>query len=136
MCYTVCWKSSKQRLFFGSFTIYIVRKVVLLQSKTIFFLNFKSIVIENVVTTGNGLYEEVQINPNGQDSVHTVYVFKGDNVNNYIRRERFYGDLKRSFYIGLKRNTDIKALYKDGILTISFPKEDIQNENNNNIKLS
>ena len=33
-------------------------------------------------------------------------------------------------------NDDIKALFKDGILTISFPKEDIKKDNNyNNIKL-
>lgn len=42
----------------------------------------------------------------------------------YIRRERFYGEIKRSFYIGDKKETDIKASYTSGILTISFPKED------------
>ena len=43
----------------------------------------------------------------------------------YIRRERFFGEVKRSFYIGIKKDTDLKAKYKEGILTISFPKEDI-----------
>ncbi len=63
---------------------------------------------------------------------------KNLNTNNtpYIRRERFFGELKRSFYIGLKKPTDIKAIYKDGLLTISFPKEDIQGEPNNNIKVN
>lgn len=42
----------------------------------------------------------------------------------YIRRERFHGEIKRSFYIGDKKETDIKASYVSGILTISFPKED------------
>lgn len=42
----------------------------------------------------------------------------------YVRRERFYGEVKRSFYIGEKKETDIKANYEGGILTISFPKED------------
>jgi len=42
----------------------------------------------------------------------------------YVRRERFYGEIKRSFYIGDKKETDIKASYVSGILTISFPKED------------
>jgi len=42
----------------------------------------------------------------------------------YVRRERFYGEVKRSFYIGEKKETDIKANYESGILTISFPKED------------
>lgn len=81
--------------------------------------------------------ENIKINyENGYLSVKINRNIMGGNVNNYIRRERFYGELKRSFYIGLKRNNDIKALFKDGILTISFPKEDIKKDNNyNNIKL-
>ena len=46
-------------------------------------------------------------------------------VEAYIRRERFYGEVKRSFYIGEKKESDIKANYESGILTITFPKEDI-----------
>ena len=38
------------------------------------------------------------------------------NPNTYIRRERFYGEIKRSFYIGIKRETDIKATHQEGIL--------------------
>ena len=34
----------------------------------------------------------------------------------YVRRERFYGEVKRSFYIGEKKETDIKANYEGGIL--------------------
>lgn len=50
----------------------------------------------------------------------------------YIRKERFFGEVKRSFYIGEKKESDIKASYEGGLLTISFPKEespkkDIQN---------
>lgn len=41
-----------------------------------------------------------------------------------VRRERFYGEVKRSFYIGEKKESDIKANYENGILTISFPKEE------------
>ncbi len=53
----------------------------------------------------------------------------------YIRRERFYGEIKRSFYIGIKKETDIKANYKDGILSISFPKEDIPQKETKNINI-
>ena len=42
----------------------------------------------------------------------------------YVIRERFYGEVKRSFYIGEKKESDIKANYENGILTISFPKEE------------
>ena len=48
---------------------------------------------------------------------------------NYIRRERFYGEVKRSFYIGEKNESDIKATYKDGILNISFSKEENNKKN-------
>lgn len=81
--------------------------------------------------------ENIKINyDNGYLAIKISRNIVGSNVNNYIRRERFYGEIKRSFYIGIKRNTDIKAIFKDGILIISFPKDDIQKENNNNIKLN
>ena len=62
---------------------------------------------------------------NGYLSIKIFRNFVGDNKNIYVRRERFFGELKRSFYIGIKRESDIKAIYKDGVLLISFPKEDI-----------
>ena len=51
----------------------------------------------------------------------------------YVRRERFYGEIKRSFYIGDKKESDIKASYVNGILTISFPKEETQKNPTQNI---
>ena len=54
----------------------------------------------------------------------------------YIRRERFYGQIKRSFYIGIKRESDLKARYTEGVLTISFPKEDALKNGQNNINVS
>ena len=58
------------------------------------------------------------------------------NPNTYVRRERFYGEIKRSFYIGIKKESDIKATYKEGILQISFPKEDIPKDSSKNIIIS
>ena len=41
----------------------------------------------------------------------------------YIRRERFYGKMVRSFYVGNDvKKEDISAAFKNGILTISIPK--------------
>lgn len=54
----------------------------------------------------------------------------------YIRRERFFGEIKRSFYIGIKKETELKAKYKEGILTISFPKEDIPKKDIKNITIA
>jgi len=40
----------------------------------------------------------------------------------YIRRERYQGSCRRSFYVGEQYNEDdIKAEFKDGILKISIP---------------
>lgn len=56
-------------------------------------------------------------------------------IDNYVRRERFYGEVKRSFYIGEKKETDIKAGYQNGILTISFPKEETPHKESQNITI-
>lgn len=43
----------------------------------------------------------------------------------YIRRERFSGSCSRSFYVGdAVEQKDMKAKFENGILTVSFPKED------------
>ena len=53
----------------------------------------------------------------------------------YVRRERFYGEIKRSFFIGEKKETNIKANYENGILSISFPKEEIPKKEKQNINI-
>ena len=49
----------------------------------------KSVVMNDIVTSGNGLYATEQINPD-TGNLETVYIFKGDNVNNYIKLGDFY----------------------------------------------
>ena len=42
----------------------------------------------------------------------------------FLRRERFQGTCKRSFYVGeYLHEEDIKAGFKDGVLKLDFPKE-------------
>ncbi len=55
-----------------------------------------------------------------------------DNIekDNYIHKERFYGKCSRSFYVGNITNEDISASFKDGILNITFPKENLKEEEN------
>lgn len=69
-----------------------------------------------------------------EDNYLTVSVKKEqtteDNTN-YIRRERYFGEYKRSFYIGEINEEDIKAKFSDGMLKIVFPKT---NEQKNSIK--
>ena len=42
----------------------------------------------------------------------------------YIRQERYSGSCARSFYVGEVRPEDIHAKYEDGVLSLSFPKEE------------
>ena len=47
----------------------------------------------------------------------------------YIRRERYAGSCKRSFYVGEQiTETDVKAEFKHGILMLHIPKKDPMNE--------
>lgn len=81
--------------------------------------------------------ENIKINyENGYLTIKAEKNILSSSPDKYIRRERFYGEIKRSFYIGIKKETDIKAIYKDGILTISFPKEDLPQQNTKNITIS
>lgn len=49
---------------------------------------------------------------------------KEDGTGKYIRKERFEGSCKRSFYVGDYPNEEnVKASYTDGILTLEIPKQ-------------
>ena len=81
--------------------------------------------------------EDIKVNyENGYLTIKASKTTMTSTPNTYVRRERFYGEIKRSFYIGIKKETDIKATYKEGILQISFPKEDIQKNTLKNINIS
>ena len=48
-----------------------------------------------------------------------------DENGRYIRRERYYGNCSRSFYVGEEvTQEDIKAKFEDGILKVSVPKKE------------
>ena len=47
----------------------------------------------------------------------------------YIRKERFYGSVSRSFYVGESvKKEDIKAKFDNGVLTLSIPKVEPKEE--------
>lgn len=53
----------------------------------------------------------------------------GSEKENYIHKERFYGKCSRSFYAGENiTEEDVKASFKNGILTVSFPKETVKEQ--------
>ena len=47
-----------------------------------------------------------------------------DEKNNYIRRERSYGSFCRSFDLEGIKSDEITASYKDGVLSLTLPKEE------------
>ena len=52
---------------------------------------------------------------------------KKDESGRFIRRERFYGNCSRSFYVGEQvEQSDIKAKFEDGILKIFVPKKEVK----------
>ncbi len=44
----------------------------------------------------------------------------------FVHRERFSGSATRSYYVGDIEQKDIHASYKDGVLSIDLPKEDVK----------
>lgn len=65
------------------------------------------------------------INITLEDGYLTVSVAREEKEEkNYVRFERSYGTASRSFYVGLKDEKNIKASYADGVLTLTFPKNE------------
>ncbi|MDY2737003.1 Hsp20/alpha crystallin family protein [Intestinibacter sp.] len=60
-----------------------------------------------------------------------------DNEGRVIRKERYYGSSKRSFYVGDQiEKQDIKAKYDKGILNVFVPKKDLKKiENKQTIEI-
>lgn len=60
---------------------------------------------------------------------HTHENEEKDDEHKFIRRERYQGTCKRSFYVGDQiTETDIQAKFKDGVLTLVVPKKEKQPE--------
>jgi HSP20 family protein len=51
---------------------------------------------------------------------------KKDDTKNYIRRERYSREFKRSFYVGEINSKDILAKFDKGVLKVTLPKEEKQ----------
>lgn len=49
---------------------------------------------------------------------------RSDKRGRYIRKERYSGSLRRSFYVGENlKEEDFKASFRNGVLTLVFPKD-------------
>ena len=50
-----------------------------------------------------------------------------DENGRYLRRERYYGNCSRSFYVGEDiTQEDIRAKFEDGILKVAIPKKEVK----------
>lgn len=82
-------------------------------------------------------FKKEEININLEDKYLVISVSKNEekeNTTKYIRKERYYGEYKRSFYVGAVEESSIKANYNDGILRLSYPK--VQAEKNTRKQIS
>ncbi len=63
-----------------------------------------------------------------EDGILTVLAKKNeekeDKEKNYYRKERVYGSYKRQFNVGNINEKEINARFNNGVLEISFPKEE------------
>ena len=60
---------------------------------------------------------------------------KNENEENYIRKERSYGEFTRSFYVENIEEENIKAKFNDGELEIILPKKNKNIENSRKIAI-
>jgi len=54
---------------------------------------------------------------------------------NYVRRERHYGQFQRSIYIDNVQDEGINAKFNDGVLTVILPKRDKTQKSSGNITI-
>ena len=59
-----------------------------------------------------------------------------DEAGNYLRRERSYGQMSRSFYIAGIDDSKATAEFKDGVLKVQLPKTQAQPEALHQIPIS
>ena len=60
---------------------------------------------------------------------------KEDKKENYIRKERHYGEVSRSFYVGNIDKSAISAKFENGVLEVTLPKQEKSINEDNKIKI-
>ena len=83
--------------------------------------------------------EDVNLNlENGYLTISAKREHKVDNENrkeNFVRRERSFGQFSRSSYVGDVEQDEIEAHLENGILTIKLPKEEEKKAKSNRIEI-
>lgn len=78
-------------------------------------------------------YDKKDIKISIEDGYLTVHATMDVEKNNdqkgkYVKRERFFGECSRSFYVGDIKEEDIKASFRNGTLSLEIPKEEIKED--------
>lgn len=73
-------------------------------------------------------YKKEEINVDVKDDILTISAEKHtetneEEKNGYIRRERYYGSVSRSFNISEVEASEITAKHENGVLTLTLPKK-------------
>lgn len=100
----------------------------------------KNLMKTDIRESGNGYqldmdlpgFKKDEISVNLRDGYVTIAAERGmernekdEKTGQFVRRERYTGACRRSFYVGEGvRQSDMKARFEDGILHLEFPKAD------------
>ncbi len=86
-------------------------------------------------------YKKEEINVDVNDDILTISAEKHNEVNEeekngYIRRERYYGSVSRSFNISEVEASQITAKHENGVLTLTLPKKKEQIPQSHKIEIN
>lgn len=85
-------------------------------------------------------FDKKDVNLNLENGYLTIsakreHHYESDKKDNYIRRERSFGQFSRSFYVGDVKEEDIEAHLDNGILEIKLPKENKEKKGTKRIEI-
>ena len=86
-------------------------------------------------------YKKEEINVDVNDDILTISAEKHNETNEeekngYIRRERYYGSVSRSFNISEVEASQITAKHENGVLTLTLPKKKEQIPQSHKIEIN
>lgn len=108
-------------------------------SNTIFRVDVKETENEYLVEADLPGVKKEAIDINYENNYLTIKAKREDNIeeknDNFVRRERHYGELRRSFFIDNVEETKIDAAFQDGVLKITLPKIEKGKKNRHKIDI-
>lgn len=89
--------------------------------------NIKTDIIDNgheyILISDLPNFKKENIKVSYENGYLTISAIRESLENNYIQRERFFGEYKRNYYVGKVDEAKIEAKYENGTLTINVPKQ-------------